>query len=305
MIKTLSDSDLLQQLKCLIQEERERVVQILDLLEEVESRKLYLELGFGSLIDFCIEELKYSESAAYRRVLAMRARRDTPEIGESISKGTLSLAVIAKAQSFIRSEERKYQEVLPAEVKVSLFSELENKSIRETEQILIQKSPESALPQEKLRIVREDLIEIRVLLNKCQIENLCHIRSLASHKRILNNYTDTIDWMIDDVLKRLNKGRLELEDSSSEELHLFTSESKDNFKTISERRMTIPTVVRRTVWKRAQGQCCYKNKSTGQRCTSRFQLEIDHIIPVSKGGSNNLSNLQLLCRAHNQWKGMS
>jgi 5-methylcytosine-specific restriction endonuclease McrA len=32
-----------------------------------------------------------------------------------------------------------------------------------------------------------------------------------------------------------------------------------------------------------------------QRCASTFNLEIDHITPVSKGGNNDLSNLQLLC----------
>lgn len=38
-------------------------------------------------------------------------------------------------------------------------------------------------------------------------------------------------------------------------------------------------------------------------CSERKKLEIDHIMPVSRGGSNDRSNLQLLCRRCNASKG--
>lgn len=31
-------------------------------------------------------------------------------------------------------------------------------------------------------------------------------------------------------------------------------------------------------------------------------LEVDHVIPVSRGGANNTSNLQPLCQKCNNWK---
>ena len=31
-------------------------------------------------------------------------------------------------------------------------------------------------------------------------------------------------------------------------------------------------------------------------------LEVDHIVPVARGGLNTLENLTLKCRHHNQWR---
>lgn len=39
------------------------------------------------------------------------------------------------------------------------------------------------------------------------------------------------------------------------------------------------------------------------RCGAAFELELDHIIPVSLGGTSDLDNLQILCRPCNQKKG--
>lgn len=43
----------------------------------------------------------------------------------------------------------------------------------------------------------------------------------------------------------------------------------------------------------------------GTRCkeTSYSKLEVDHIVPWSKGGTTTLDNAQLLCKVHNSGKG--
>ncbi len=63
----------------------------------------------------------------------------------------------------------------------------------------------------------------------------------------------------------------------------------------------IPAGIRRAVWLRDQRRCTFVS-GTGHRCESREALEIDHVVPVSKGGKPTLENLRLLCPAHNQYE---
>jgi 5-methylcytosine-specific restriction endonuclease McrA len=57
---------------------------------------------------------------------------------------------------------------------------------------------------------------------------------------------------------------------------------------------TIPSNVKMYVWQRDGGRCV--------ECGSNEKLEYDHIIPVSKGGSNTERNVQLLCEHCNRKK---
>ena len=60
-------------------------------------------------------------------------------------------------------------------------------------------------------------------------------------------------------------------------------------------RTGIPEQVRIAVWRRDNGRCV--------RCSSRERLEYDHIVPVSRGGSNTVRNIELLCETCNRSKG--
>ena len=63
----------------------------------------------------------------------------------------------------------------------------------------------------------------------------------------------------------------------------------------SSSRPSIPEQVRIEVWRRDGGKCV--------KCGSRENLEYDHIIPISKGGSNTARNIELLCEKCNRSKG--
>lgn len=59
-------------------------------------------------------------------------------------------------------------------------------------------------------------------------------------------------------------------------------------------REPIPEEVRIFAWRRDGGKCV--------KCGSQENLEFDHIIPLSKGGSNTERNVQILCQACNRRK---
>jgi 5-methylcytosine-specific restriction endonuclease McrA len=67
-----------------------------------------------------------------------------------------------------------------------------------------------------------------------------------------------------------------------------STENKTNRKSISQG-------LRRSVYERDEYGCV--------TCQARKDLSVDHIIPVVKGGTNDLDNLQTLCRSCNSKKG--
>ena len=60
----------------------------------------------------------------------------------------------------------------------------------------------------------------------------------------------------------------------------------------------IPHALRRQVWARDAGQCCYIAPD-GLRCAARSRLEFHHVRPFARGGPTSADNVLLLCRAHN------
>ncbi|RYZ69249.1 MAG: HNH endonuclease, partial [Proteobacteria bacterium] len=50
----------------------------------------------------------------------------------------------------------------------------------------------------------------------------------------------------------------------------------------------------------ANGGCEYVDELSGRRCGSQHQLQRDHIVSYSRGGTNTRENLQMLCAQHNR-----
>ncbi len=245
MIQQLSNEQLLDRTKKLAQDERQLTVEILRHLREIETRKLFLKLGFRSLFEYVVKELSYSEDAAYRRISAMRLTRDFPEVANKIESGALSLTAACKAQKFFRNvkdervegrseksgetsaeknteESAKAREVELAEKhaatseqfqlpqsrdeKLKLIEKLEYKSTREVEKELLKLRPEE-LPSEKVRQITENKTEIKIVVDEDLKQKLNHLRNLLSHVNPSMTYRELIAYLADMGLKRIDPAR--------------------------------------------------------------------------------------------------
>jgi hypothetical protein len=59
----------------------------------------------------------------------------------------------------------------------------------------------------------------------------------------------------------------------------------------------IPAAVKRAVWERDAGRCAFVGAAG--RCSETGFLEFHHVVPFAAGGTSDMDNLQLRCRAHN------
>jgi 5-methylcytosine-specific restriction endonuclease McrA len=63
----------------------------------------------------------------------------------------------------------------------------------------------------------------------------------------------------------------------------------------------VPAPIRREVWQRDGGQCAFVGRR--RRCRETGALELHHVVPFALGGPTSVANLELRCRAHNQYEG--
>ncbi len=298
--------------------ERRLTLEVIELLGEVDRRKLHVTRGFGSLLEYCVRELKYSESSAYRRISAMRVVRDVPEVKLALQAGALNLNTVAQAQTFFKAEE-KQKNKMNAEQKKDVLRELHGKSTRQTERLLAEISPTSApVKNETVRAVKDERTQVTLMLSKELTEKVEKLKNHLSHRVPSGHYLDLLEYMVDSALKKFEGSEKKLADQPRREAtpapvlknlkpegSFSENESEkllpvNNVKPTRSRYISMP--VRRLVWKKAQGRCSHINHQTGQRCEQRKFLEIDHIHAYAKGGANTVENLQLLCDAHNRQK---
>jgi hypothetical protein len=90
----LSDAILLRDLAALIARDRITTALLLAHIAEVDARRLYVPAGYSSMHAYCVDELRLSEDAAYKRIQAARAARQFPTVFTSLAEGRLHLAAV-------------------------------------------------------------------------------------------------------------------------------------------------------------------------------------------------------------------
>jgi hypothetical protein len=227
-----------------------------------------------------MEELGYSPGSAWRRIKAMRALQELPELEEKIEQGALTLANVSQVQSFCEKEAKTLKE------KKQILDQVAGLSKRETERLLARIAPMPERP-EKVRALGQEATELRVTLSSETLGDLDKIRDLISHAHPGASYAEVIAYLAKLGLKKLDP---------AEKSKAFTFPAPGEQPSANR---AVPSGLRRAVWLRDQGRCSYINPETGKTCGSTAFLQLDHVLPRAKGGQHTLSNLRLRCQSHN------
>ncbi len=317
-VRAMSDQELVDNLRRLNKREIVITAEILLHLLELGRRQLYRELGYSSLYGYCVGALKYSPSAAKRRLTAVKCISEYPEIYRMFLKKELSLSTI----SIIAP-------VLTQDNKTQLLGQVINKSPIEVEWIVAWYNPKRPIP-DRIRpmVVRSfaetNSMDIPALLiteridsgsrepklnsqEQLQLEERYRIEFSASKefrdklermKELLvpgTNLEGIFERLMDEYLDRNSPERREARRITRQERKTRANqdESKPRESTKLSRRK------RDQVFLRDGFSCTYVSPDR-VRCNAKTGLHIDHIQPRALGGLHSLENLRLLCGPHNR-----
>src|SRR5262245_56955653 len=100
----LGDADLLRELAALVAQDHEVTARLLAHIAEVDARGLYLPAGYPSMHAYCVEELHFSESAAFKLIHAARTARQFPGLLAAVAEGRLHLTAVRLLAAYLTPE---------------------------------------------------------------------------------------------------------------------------------------------------------------------------------------------------------
>src|SRR5882762_7265456 len=130
-LRSLSSSELLARTRELAETSRCIEAELLVHLGEIDERKLYAECAFPSMFAFCVGELRFSEGAAYNRIMVARAGRQFPAVMDAMRSGQVHLGGLRLLAPHLTAE--NHREVL---------AQATGKSKRDIEELVARLSPQ-------------------------------------------------------------------------------------------------------------------------------------------------------------------
>jgi hypothetical protein len=326
LLSDLSDQDLLAHLQLAAQAERRATAHLVALLIELDQRRLYLAEGFPSLFAYCTDALQLSEPAAYNRIEVARAARRFPIILDGLAAGELTLASIKLLAPHLTPDNHR-----------DVLSRARHKSKREVEVLVaalhprpdvpsvIRKLPASRkatppAPQSKERVVgveagatapvepppairpprpaevtplTPERYKIQFTVSRQTHHKLRRAQDLLRHAVPTGDPAIIFDRALTLLLTQLERSKT----GATTRPRPAGPGTSRRGKTASRH---VPAATKRIVSQRDGGRCAFIGPQG--RCTATAFLEYHHVVPFAAGGETTANNLELRCRAHNQYE---
>jgi 5-methylcytosine-specific restriction endonuclease McrA len=326
--------DLADRLASLLRREQGALADFLLTLADFDRRRMWEPLGYSSLFHFLHRHLGMSKGAAHYRKTAAELIQRVPEVVEPLRAGTLcitSTIELAKVLTpenrekvlprFLHCSRREAQAVSaelapmeapphrtvitafpavaarPTEVQPSVLRPFTPTTLAaqvsacapSTRVQSVELSAPTPAPRSEAQPLTADLRRLHVTVSKRFMEKLEKARDALSHAHPGADVETILEAGLDLVLDRAakRKGLVKRPRSQASDVRLEHGDPRQ-----------IPAAVRREVFLRDDGRCRWPT-AEGGICGSTHRVELDHIIPVARGGRPTVANLRILCDFHN------
>jgi hypothetical protein len=129
-LKSLADDQLLSGLARIVGRRNQITAEFLAYLAELDERQLFLDLGYSSLFEYCVEKLGLCESTAGRHIAAARVCRNHPAVFAMVASGALHASALSLMKKHLTRENAD-----------ELFELCSRRSARQAEELLAARFP--------------------------------------------------------------------------------------------------------------------------------------------------------------------
>ena len=320
-LNELSNEDVLARIQSAVEGERRATAHVIALLMELDARRLYLGEGCSSLFTYCTQVLHLSEHAAYNRIESARAARRFPVILDLVESGAVTLTsvrllaphltdgnhreVLERARHMSKRQVEllvatlsPQPDVAPTVRKLSpQASKLPPFAESLTTEPLISAppidtarfvAPGPPLRSAEVKPVAPEGYKIQVTVGREAYDKLRRAQDLLRHTVPNGDASLIIERALNVLVEQLERTKTGT-----------TPHPRSAGQVKSDSRY-VPAAVKRIVWQRDGGRCAFRG--TQGRCKETGFLEYHHVVPFASGGETTAGNLELRCRAHNQYE---
>ena len=159
-------------------------------------------------------------------------------------------------------------------------------------------SPRAVNPANPMEAITETYTKISFAAGGAFMAKFRKIQSLAWHRLPANPSVEKVlELAMDGFLEREDPNTRRERREKRQEPAARGAESRE--KRSEQPPRYIAAAVRDEVYSRDEGRCAFVG-SNGRRCGSTQAVQMDHIVPVARGGRGTPDNLRLLCAYHNR-----